>query len=45
MQPTMFNLDSRQPVYYSLDYPNTIEFSPEAMKIKIKFRILYILNL
>ncbi len=41
MQPYFFNLEDPRPIYYSLQYPNTIEFSPKARESSTKISDLY----
>ena len=40
MQPTFFSLAAQRPVYYSLEYPSTIEFSPSMRKSSNKIVVL-----
>jgi len=40
MLPKMFNLNEIQPVYYSLAYPNSLEFSPNNRKASTKINDL-----
>ena len=45
LQPTFYSIyKPERPVYYSLQYPSTIEFSPRAMEMKSILGELYIVK-
>jgi hypothetical protein len=41
MQPTMFKAGAQQPIYYSLSYPTTVNFSPRSRADSSKLSDLY----